>query len=267
MQFTCPLAGDCSSVGGLLYPVRPDGYNDGFVNIQGARSYNDGIAQWTSADPSWGNQSAPMSLQPYVWNSSNPGTHQDPSGLCYIAAGLDNGPLTYWPWPECYLSGYSDYPDPTSAFDKGLPLGGRGPSGLPTCTLSQEIVFWFGSGGAGIGGGLYGGYAGAGLALPLTGPVENILQGIAAIQASTSQAAQAITPLLPELPLALGLEGGGAVEGASAEGSAAAEMPEVPGVAIPSMAAGAVVGGGIGASLAGSAAAEALQNRMSCKAL
>ncbi|MGH7708267.1 MAG: putative toxin, partial [Vulcanimicrobiaceae bacterium] len=67
---------------------RLDGFDDGTadrngsgaISFQGVRTYDPGIAQWTTPDAYQGTVDDPMSQKPYVWNRNNPIAYSDPSG-------------------------------------------------------------------------------------------------------------------------------------------------------------------------------------------
>jgi YD repeat-containing protein len=59
---------------------RTDGYFDGTITIQGVRSYDPNMNQWTTPDAYSGDVHDPMSQHPYMWNNNNPVQYEDPSG-------------------------------------------------------------------------------------------------------------------------------------------------------------------------------------------
>jgi len=73
--------------GGLLYEPGSDGYLDGVTIIQGARTYDSAMQQWTTPDIYPGMIHDPMSQKPYMWNRNNPIAYSDPTGF-YV---FDNG--------------------------------------------------------------------------------------------------------------------------------------------------------------------------------
>lgn len=58
-----------------------DGYFDGVVAIQGARTYDPQLSAWTAPDAYAGDVHDPMSQKPYMWNRNNPIDYSDPSGF------------------------------------------------------------------------------------------------------------------------------------------------------------------------------------------
>jgi len=99
------VGGPCSSSGAipsLLHFTRLDGYTDGFRAIQGVRSYDMKLGQWTTMDDYTANDMDPMSGQSYVWNRDNPLAFMDPSGYCGVLITTSgNGSWShFWPCPQ-----------------------------------------------------------------------------------------------------------------------------------------------------------------------
>jgi RHS repeat-associated protein len=59
---------------------RSDGLSDGYNTIQGTRSYDSSVGNWTTPDAYAGDVRDPMSQKSYVWNGNNPVSYSDPSG-------------------------------------------------------------------------------------------------------------------------------------------------------------------------------------------
>ena len=102
------VGGPCSSSGAvpsLLHFTREDGYSDDFQTIQGARSYDNKLGQWTTMDAYNGDDMDPLSGQAYVWNRNNPIDFMDPEGDCAVttSGSPDNGktwtPIGSFPVP------------------------------------------------------------------------------------------------------------------------------------------------------------------------
>lgn len=74
--------------GGATLKPDGDGYWDGFVVFQGVRDYDLKMRGWTEPDPLAGSAREPMSQKRYAWNSDNPSSNLDPSGM--MPPGGDN---------------------------------------------------------------------------------------------------------------------------------------------------------------------------------
>jgi hypothetical protein len=72
---TCDYASN-----GLLFDPRGEGQSDGNLDIQGVRTFNSNVVQWTAPDAYSGEVGDPMSEQPYMWDRNNPVSYSDPSG-------------------------------------------------------------------------------------------------------------------------------------------------------------------------------------------
>jgi YD repeat-containing protein len=81
-----------SPPGAILDATRSDGYYDGTVAIQGARSYDPNMNQWTTPDAYSGDVHDPMSQHPYVWSKNNPLQYEDPSGYDSLTDDAEYGP-------------------------------------------------------------------------------------------------------------------------------------------------------------------------------
>jgi RHS repeat-associated protein len=72
--------------GGIVTMPRSDGLSDGYNTVQGTRSYDSSVGNWTTPDAYAGDAHDPMSQKPYMYNHNNPLEYEDPSGfLSYIA--------------------------------------------------------------------------------------------------------------------------------------------------------------------------------------
>jgi hypothetical protein len=66
--------------GGIVTMPRSDGLSDGYNTVQGTRSYDSSVGNWTTPDAYAGDAHDPMSQKPYMWNRNNPLEYSDPSG-------------------------------------------------------------------------------------------------------------------------------------------------------------------------------------------
>ncbi len=92
-----------TSILGGLTAVRPDGYYDGNIVIQGVRAYDPNTNQWTTPDAYSGDVTDPMSQKPYMWNGNNPLAYSDPSGYNPGAIALVFDGVEGLACPECLI--------------------------------------------------------------------------------------------------------------------------------------------------------------------
>jgi YD repeat-containing protein len=74
------------NLGVVLYD-RVDGLDIGHGMVQGRRTYDATMAQWTVPDAYDGDVDDPASQQPYMWNRNSPYEYDDPSGYDACLAG------------------------------------------------------------------------------------------------------------------------------------------------------------------------------------
>lgn len=75
--------------GGGLFQGTIDGYQDGFVIIQGARDYDPASRGWIERDPNGGSDWEPMTQKSFAWNNNNPESFSDPSGTVPMGFGYE----------------------------------------------------------------------------------------------------------------------------------------------------------------------------------
>jgi hypothetical protein len=78
-----------ASISGAFYinMYSTDSITDGLQTIQGVRTVEADVQQWSTPDAYAGNVGDPMSQKPYMWDRNNPYSYHDPSG--YIWTYID----------------------------------------------------------------------------------------------------------------------------------------------------------------------------------
>ena len=66
---------------GIMFARRADQYTNGDVRFQGARTYDEGTATWTTPDVYPGALGNPISQLAYAYDNNNPAIYMDPSGF------------------------------------------------------------------------------------------------------------------------------------------------------------------------------------------
>jgi hypothetical protein len=66
--------------GDIVTMPRSDGLSDGYNTIQGTRSYDSVVGNWSAPDAYSGDVHDPATQKSYMWNGNNPVSYSDPSG-------------------------------------------------------------------------------------------------------------------------------------------------------------------------------------------
>ncbi|HVS45352.1 MAG TPA: DUF6531 domain-containing protein [Verrucomicrobiae bacterium] len=77
--------------GGILTMPRSDGLSDGYNTIQGTRSYDSSVGNWTTPDAYSGDLDDPATQKSYMWDGNNPVSYSDPSGYAALFYDPDQG--------------------------------------------------------------------------------------------------------------------------------------------------------------------------------
>jgi RHS repeat-associated protein len=81
----------------LLFQGATDGVYDGFLTLQGVRSFDPGNASWTTPDAFAGITHDPMSQKSYMYDGNNPIVYSDPTGF-YVFANNSPGNADFNKW-------------------------------------------------------------------------------------------------------------------------------------------------------------------------
>ncbi len=122
-----------------------DGFWDGMVVFQGARSYDPSLGTWTTPDPYPGNVHDPASQKPYMWNRNNAFAYSDPSGFTSRGcSSIDCTSEPGWGSPDDGAVAGAGNEDPLQAMDRLVADAGQG-FGFLQQDIETAIGYAFGA--------------------------------------------------------------------------------------------------------------------------